>query len=204
MSQWFRMYATVLNDPKVQRLPDPLFRSWVNILCLACEHDGSLPSVDDIAFALRTDSKKMLKVVEALLKAGLLDDSETGLKPHNWGSRQYKSDVSTDRVKRFRNAKRNVSPAVSETPPDTETEQSIPLSNDNGASIDSDKQFWDNAKSYLGASKASLIGKWVKEQGHEATAKAITAAQIERAVNPVEFIVGHFRAAAPREPVIGL
>jgi hypothetical protein len=40
------------------------------------------------------------------------------MSPHNWDKRQYKSDVSTERVKRFRNGKRN----VSETPPETEAD----------------------------------------------------------------------------------
>jgi len=34
MSQWFRMYAEVLDDPKVQRLSGDEFKAWVNILCL--------------------------------------------------------------------------------------------------------------------------------------------------------------------------
>jgi hypothetical protein len=202
MSQWFRMYAEVLNDPKAQRLRDADFRGWVNVLCLACQHDGVIPSDDDIAFALRIDVRKAKKLMETLAEAGLIDVTETGRAPHNWSGRQYKSDVSTDRVKRFRNAKRNVSQAVTETPPDTETEQSVPLSNDNGAKPDSDKAFWDSAKSYLGPSKASLIGKWAKEYGQEATASAITAAQLERAINPVEFIQGHFRANRPKQPAM--
>ena len=69
----------------------------------------------------------------------------------------------------------------------------VPLSNDNGASVDSDKVFWESAKASLGKGKASLIGKWVANHGKEATASAITAAQLERAINPVEFIQGCLR-----------
>jgi len=75
----------------------------------------------------------------------------------------------------------------------TPTPYPVPLSNDNGASVDSDKVFWDSAKAYLGKSKASLIGQWVRDHGKEETATAITAAQLERAINPVEFIQGRFR-----------
>lgn len=70
----------------------------------------------------------------------------------------------------------------------------IPLSNDNGASIDSDKEFWDRAKAYLGPSKGSMIGRWIKDHGKEATASAITAAQLERAMDPIQYIQGRFRA----------
>ena len=116
--QWFRMYTEVLNDPKAQRLCGDDFKGWVNLLCLAREHDGVLPSVSDIAFALRKTEKQAEKLLEILVAAGLMDRTETGVEPHNWSGRQYKSDVSTDRVKRFRKR----SKAVSETPPDTDTD----------------------------------------------------------------------------------
>jgi len=67
---------------------------------------------------------------------------------------------------------------------------------DNSAAIDEDKRFWDDAKAYLGKSKASLIGQWVRDHGKTDTASAIAAAQVERAVNPVEFIQGRFRKLA--------
>jgi uncharacterized protein YdaU (DUF1376 family) len=75
---------------------------------------------------------------------------------------------------------------------DTDTRSKVPLVRTNG---DSDTQFWDTAKAYLGKGKASLIGQWVRDHGKEETASAITAAQLERAINPVEFIQGRFRRA---------
>lgn len=78
---------------------------------------------------------------------------------------------------------------ANETP--TPISYPVPLDKSNGA--DSDKIFWDSAKAYLGNSKASLIGQWVRDHGKEETAAAISAAQVERAVNPVEFIQGRFR-----------
>jgi Protein of unknown function (DUF1376) len=86
-----------------------------------------------------------------------------------------------------------------------EGEGHIPLSNDNGAEPDSDKRFWDGAKGYLGAKNASLIGKWVRDHGKEETASAITAAQLNRAVNPVEFVHGRLRSGAGNaQPVVPL
>lgn len=52
----------------------------------------------------------------------------------------------------------------------------------------SDKMFWDSAKDYLGKSKSGMIGKWVSQHGKEETAKAITAAQLARAVDPVPYV----------------
>jgi uncharacterized protein YdaU (DUF1376 family) len=73
----------------------------------------------------------------------------------------------------------------------TNNQYHTPLSKDNGA--ESDKAFWDSAKAFLGSKKASLIGRWCSEHGQEETAKAITAAQIARAVDPVEYVQGYFR-----------
>lgn len=79
------------------------------------------------------------------------------------------------------------------------------LSNDNCAAADSDKAFWDAAKGYLGTRNASMIGRWVKDHGREATAAAISAAQVERAVNPIEFIQGRFRKEVGHsQPVVPL
>ena len=63
----------------------------------------------------------------------------------------------------------------------------IPLSNDNGAEF-SDQQFWANARAYLGASRGSLIGKWCRDYGQAATARAITEAQLNRAADPIPYI----------------
>jgi len=123
MSRWFRFYAEALDDPKVQKLDPSTFKHWVNLLCLAAKNDGVLPAQDDIAFALRIDDIACQSLLDRLLIAGLIDILKGGpngsrIAPHGWSARQYKSDVSTDRVKRFRERSRN----VSETPPDTDTE----------------------------------------------------------------------------------
>jgi uncharacterized protein YdaU (DUF1376 family) len=55
--------------------------------------------------------------------------------------------------------------------------------------VDADKAFWANAKAYLGGQKyGGLIGRWCRDYGQRETAEAITAAQLERAVEPAAFI----------------
>jgi hypothetical protein len=85
---------------------------------------------------------------------------------------------------------------------ETETETDIPLANANGETPDADKQFWDAAKAYLGPSRASLIGKWVSEYGKPAVIAAISVSQAERAVDPVQFIVGVLRKGGAKQPAI--
>lgn len=116
--RWLRLYDDTINDPKILKLPEAMRWHWIAMLCVASKNEGALPSLDDVAIQLRVTTGKATEIIAVLVKAGLLDKTETGFAPHNWNGRQYKSDVSTERVKRFRNAKRN----VSETPPDTEAE----------------------------------------------------------------------------------
>ncbi len=71
---------------------------------------------------------------------------------------------------------------------DTDTDTVVPFPNGNGAAADSDAAFWDNAKAYLGKSRASMIGKWCRDYGQAETARAITSAQIARAVDPIPYI----------------
>lgn len=120
--RWLRLYDDTINDPKILKLPEALRWHWIALLCVASKNEGALPPLDDVAIQLRVTTGKATEIIAALVKAGLLDKTETGFAPHNWNGRQYKSDVSTERVKRFRNGKRNVSEAVSETPPETEAD----------------------------------------------------------------------------------
>lgn len=122
MNRWFRFYDSALDDPKVQRLSGDLFKTWVNLLCLASRHDGVLPSDADTAFALRKSVPVLRGLLDDLHAAGLIDITETGASPHNWNARQYKSDVSNERVKRHRERQRNVTRNGVVTPSETETE----------------------------------------------------------------------------------
>ncbi len=125
-SRWWRAYDAALENPKVQRLNDRLFRTWFNVLCIACRHDGKLPALADVAFLLRLKPNEAKNRVEELRVAGLLDEIDGHLKPHDWDTMQFKSDVSTERVKRFRSGQSNILANVPNrfrgTVPETETE----------------------------------------------------------------------------------
>lgn len=116
---WFKFYEGVVHDPKVQRLVPALFKSWVNLLCVASANDGALPPTDDLAFILRCRPEKVDGEIKALEAAGLFDRDHEGMPvPHGWDMRQdgrADKSVSTDRVKRFRERQRNASETASET-----------------------------------------------------------------------------------------
>jgi hypothetical protein len=119
---WFRMYSETLNDPKVQSLSGDEFKAWVNLLCLASQNNSEGFSEKTAAFALRLPEKKAWKIIKLFLHIGLLDITESGLKPHNWAIRQYKSDTSNDRVRRHRERAGNAAGNVTVTPPETDTD----------------------------------------------------------------------------------
>ena len=125
--KWFRFHTEALNDPKVQRLPAQLFRQWVNLLCVAAEREGddwgTLPSVPALAYQLRKSETSTTVLLASLIAAGLIDDDGETYRIHNWDKRQYKSDDVTARVKRHRKQDGNVSRNGTETPPETDTEQ---------------------------------------------------------------------------------
>lgn len=99
---WFRMYAGVINDPKVMKLPEATRWHWVAFLCVASDNGGRLPSATDLAFSLRMTAQRAAALTTELFVAGLLDKDDDGFAPHNWKGRQYISDNSTARVQRYR------------------------------------------------------------------------------------------------------
>lgn len=113
---WFRLYNEVVDDPKVQQLPPALFRAWINFLCLVSKNGFCLPSIADIAYRLRVSKGKAESLRGELVAAGLFEEEDGGFYPHNWNGRQFKSDVSTDRVRAFRERSGNVSETAEETP----------------------------------------------------------------------------------------
>lgn len=119
--RWFRFYASAMRHPKVARLSDKDFRLWTELLSIAAENDGLIPCLSDLKHLLNRRLDHLSKGVDRLVSGELIDRLEGGYEPHGWGKNQYKSDNSTDRVKKHR-SKRNVSKAVTETPPDTDTD----------------------------------------------------------------------------------
>jgi hypothetical protein len=130
--RWWRAYNGARHDAKLLRLSDKHFRWWFNLICVAAERDGYLPDHADLCAEFRTSAKAMTEILDALVAARLFDHDETGIRAHNWNERQYKSDVSNERVKRYRERQRNAECNVTETPSenrvqitDTETDKLV-------------------------------------------------------------------------------
>lgn len=142
MGRWIRLYEGALEDPKVQRLPDLLFKFWINTLLLAGRGDGVLPSSADIGFALRTSEKEAARRVAELIDKGLVDRVGDVLRPHNWDGRQFMGDTSTERARHFRDRQKGKAAPSHATLHETRTQR-----DDDGdaALIDDEAQRVDRA-----------------------------------------------------------
>lgn len=112
---WFRIHNSIVDNPKIQRLPDNLVRPWLNLVAIANANGGTLPSLVDVAFRMRMSETKCEALIETFLKRVLFDQTDAGIAPHDWNDWQYQSDVSTERVTQFRKRRRNVSVTSDET-----------------------------------------------------------------------------------------
>jgi DNA-binding transcriptional ArsR family regulator len=185
MSRWFRLYDDLVDDPKIQRLPGETVKALLNLWCLASQNDGLLPATDDIAFKLRMKPSKVEHLLSVLGECGLIDSDETGLRPHNWNERQYKSDVkdptAPSRQKAYRERLKNRNATVTNTDTRTETEQiqKTEQKDDRPAGLPTyafedgiirlnqrDFDNWRKAFSYLDlAAELLSLSKWAESEG---------------------------------------
>lgn len=126
---WFRLYTEMVDDEKLRLLAFEDRWHYVAILC--CKGKGLIDSGDTQAMLMRKLSVKLgltqretETVLMRLEEVGLVDSSTA--QPSGWNDRQFLSDVSTARVKAYREkVKRegNVSETAQEEDTDTDTKQ---------------------------------------------------------------------------------
>jgi hypothetical protein len=198
MTRWFRFYDDTIHDPKILKLSDKSFRIWVGLLCLASKNSGTLPSFDDIAIMLRIKPDKLQPELETLVEAGLIDHDDTGMHPHNWKGRQYKSDVSTPRVKRFRNSKRNVSETPPDTDTDTDTEKKKDAAPDGAQRSGQERDLFARGKEILGPNSGGMIAKLLMAKGRS-VAESRAAIEIASTKQNAREYVGRIIAGAAED-----
>lgn len=104
--RWFRFYDDALDDIKVQSLSGEMYKTWSNLLCLASKNQGKIPPVNEVAFRLRMSIHDAQHRIEDLVLVGLLDVlPDKSIEPHNWSGRQYASDTSAARTRKYREKK---------------------------------------------------------------------------------------------------
>lgn len=80
MAKWIKLHTDILTDPKMGRMSDKLFRRTIELFLIAGreDDDGVLPSVQDIAWHLRTSEKETLSILEDLTKIGIVERGSDG------------------------------------------------------------------------------------------------------------------------------
>lgn len=99
---WFRMYAEAVDDDKLRLLAFEDRWHFVALLCMKCQGvlDRQAETLDRrIAVKLGVQLRECDEIKRRLMEADLITHS---WQPINWESRQYQSDSSTERVKKFR------------------------------------------------------------------------------------------------------
>jgi len=104
---WIKFYHEILDDPKMGRLPDNLWRRFYECCLMAGElqQDGRIPAIQDIAWRLRIEEETLRTEFDQMARIGLLDFVADPLDEHwivmNFANRQ--SPMSgAERVKRHR------------------------------------------------------------------------------------------------------
>lgn len=170
---WLRLYRGTVNNPKLQRLGLEVVGFWTNCLCLS-DDDGYLPAVSDIAWSMRLNETQVETFLETLQRNNLVDAEEGGaLRLHDWSEHQKVSDLSTDRVRKFREKQQKTASQtekpVHETPRNvsetvqirTDTEKKE--KNMSGSSTpDGFEQFWKAYPRTPNMSKSAALKAWRK------------------------------------------
>lgn len=138
---WFRFYVEAPTDRKIRRLKKPEFKwVWVCVMCLARQSpvpgwlvlsDQEAVTADDIADMADVAVAKVRQALGEMERLGLveMDESAGAWMVPAWASRQFASDVSTDRVRAHRERSKSPDETLqrssigrSRNAPETETE----------------------------------------------------------------------------------
>lgn len=106
-NQWFRMYYEFASDPVIQSLAFEDQRHFVVLLCLKCQGvlDRNISNENReriICRGLGLDPMAANEAKRRLVEVGLI---ETNWQISAWDRRQYVSDNSTERVRKYRKNK---------------------------------------------------------------------------------------------------
>lgn len=102
-SYWTKFYYDILDDPKMGRLSDHLWRRVAEIFLMAGEagNGGYLPTVEDMSWRLRSTPEEVTKSLEEIAKLGIVLFTDIGWFVTNFAKRQDASS-NAERQKIYR------------------------------------------------------------------------------------------------------
>ncbi|MCK4830438.1 hypothetical protein KA005_82735, partial [bacterium] len=103
---WIKLWHEILDDPKMGRMTDRLFRRTIQLFLIAgeLEMDGYLPPVSDIAWRLRLSEEELETDLADLASMGIVNKNNGNWHITNFEKRQ-EAVSGAERVKRHRERK---------------------------------------------------------------------------------------------------
>jgi hypothetical protein len=176
---WFRLYSEFAHDPKIQMLSEAMQRRYVMLMCLRCSETLETLHETEIAFQLRLSEAELIETKQLFISKNFIDKHWNLL---NWDKRQFVSDSSTMRVRKYRDKKKQPSNAdetlqkrqsnAIDTDTDTDTDKKQ-IQRSKATSVacppDVDQQIWDDWKQLRKAKKAPVTETVVNSARKEAS-----------------------------------
>jgi len=122
---WFRLYSEFASDPKVQSMSEPMQRRLIMLFCLRCGNVLETLHEDEIIFALGITAEEWEETKQLFVSKCFIRFISGKCNINNWNKRQFISDSSTDRVRKYRAKNETLQKrceSVTVTPPDTDTD----------------------------------------------------------------------------------
>jgi len=107
MRTWIKLHIEILEDPKMGRLPDRLFRRAIELFLMAGKNDnngGVLPPVEDIAWLLRVGESDLLDDLQKLQEVNIVHETEPGVWVVTHFAERQDADTTAERVAKHRNS----------------------------------------------------------------------------------------------------
>ncbi|HVM93468.1 MAG TPA: hypothetical protein VMT67_11685 [Terriglobales bacterium] len=102
---WFRLYHEFATDPKVQSMSEAMQRRLIMLMCFRCSNTLETLQEQDICFALRIDETQLAETKALFMQKKFIGERWEILQ---WDKRQKPSDSSTERVRKHREAQKQL------------------------------------------------------------------------------------------------
>ena len=124
---WFRLYSEFEDDPKVQMMSEADQRRLVMLFCQRCKEQKRTDSQQSFKWRVSLDELARTKAV--FLANGFIDEDWNIL---NWDKRQFLSDSSTERVRRYRSARKQDETLLKQDETLLKRDETLDVTNRNG------------------------------------------------------------------------
>jgi len=143
---WIKLFIEILDDPKMGRLQNHLWRRAVELFLLAGRegNDGALPPVEEMAWTLRLVEDKVLEDLHGLAEVGVVHEAEPGKWMVTHFAKWQAAIPVDERVRQFRERNGGVTNNVTKrykTSNEVEAGSSTSISSSDSESFKEEEQF---------------------------------------------------------------